>query len=92
MDKQGYLRQNQQTKKRKTNLDSNTVVEKAVRRHKNNWIETLVQSAQTAAELKNTRELYRITKQLTNKKLNTDNNSLQQMNRKNAGKNTSTKV
>jgi len=56
----------------KTNLrrqyrGANKLVKNAARKDKRTWVESLAQAAQNAADLKNSRELYRITRQLAKK-------------------------
>ena len=56
----------------KTNLirqyrEANKLVKKPARKNKRTWVENLAQAAQNAADLKNSRELYRITRQLAKK-------------------------
>jgi hypothetical protein len=47
--------------------EANKSVKKAARRDKRTWAENLAQSAQNAADSKNSRDLYRITRQLAKK-------------------------
>ena len=42
-------------------------VKKAARKDKRTWVENLAEAAQNAADLKHSRELYRITRQLAKK-------------------------
>lgn len=49
--------------------EANKAIKKAVRRDKRIWAENLAESAQIAADSKNGKELYRITKILANKSI-----------------------
>jgi hypothetical protein len=59
--------ENEKINRRNQYCEANKLVKRAARKDKRTWAENLAQEAQKAADLKNSRELYRITRQLARK-------------------------